>query len=137
MPLVSINITRINAEKITSVLGQKITYTTMFNINSKKEASSADDEAVYEFVLSLNSSPPGVNITLQGMATVKFNNSKEYDFYNSRDDKSKVSLVAGIIFPQVYVTLLLLSKELQIPPPLMPLKPSKDKNQNLESMFHL
>ena len=119
MPLIRINVNRITGEKITNIMGAKITYTTMFNVTLKKDADSLSEEAQFDYTLSLNSQPPGINIIISGNVFLKFQHNKELEEYRKMDKNRKASFVANMLFPQVYTTLILVSRELQIPPPLM------------------
>lgn len=119
MPLIRLFINRISGEKTPSLIGTKIAYATVFNVYMKKDAQAKGDEAIYDFTLSLNSQPPGITISLGGTSYIKFQDKDEYQAYKNMDKKKKGAFIASIVFPQVYTTLLIIAKELQIPPPLI------------------
>lgn len=134
MPLVRISTTRISAEKIQELTTNKLSYNSLFNVSVKRESKNIDDETVYEYTLTLTSTPPAITITIQGVAFIRFQTNEEMSSFLREEPSKRASIVANIVFPHVYATLILLSKELQIPPPLIRQTPENEPSKNRRNM---
>ena len=134
MPLVRISTTRISAEKIQELITNKLSYNSLFNVSVKKESKDVNDETIYEYTLTLTSTPPAITITIQGIAFIRFHTKEELSSFLREEPPRRASIVANIVFPHVYATLILLSKELQIPPPLIKQTPEHESSKNRRNM---
>ncbi len=126
MPVFQLSVERINAEKIGEAIRTKISYNTSLNLTKISE-DREKGWILYEFRLNVVTTPPAIAFNISGKARIQVS-VEEKDFMN-KPDKEKVDTVVNMIFPHLMGTLVILSRELQVPPPIpvMPFKKQERK----------
>ncbi len=116
MPRIQVLVERIIAERTPEQLQGPIRYTSSLNITKIKESLEAG-EALYEFRFTCIAMPAIVSMSISGKAVLALT-EKEREEFKTKKEEEKVKLVANTVFPHVLGTIVMLSRELQVPPPL-------------------
>jgi len=128
LPTMFYNIERISAEKITGSLPKNMKYNTAFSVTLvgvEKEKGLF----TFDFRVTVTSDPPAVNLSVNGKLRLSFTDEKEKREFIKKNQKEQAAIATNIIFPQIMGTLVILSRELQVPPPLPPLPPPRQERE--------
>lgn len=125
LPMIQIIVERISGEKISEALPQIFRYNTQMSVTRISEEPSSGT-GLYEFKVSLNSDPMAITINLGGKARIQTQNQEErVEFFEKRKQEERIAVVSSLIFPHIMSSLILISRELQVPPPLPTLQPQQ------------
>jgi hypothetical protein len=113
--MIQVNIERINAEKITEAIRKSIQYNTSLNITKVSE-DAGRGWGLYDFKLNIITTPPAISFSINGKVRIQFS-EKEKDFFK-KEEKEKAAIIMNTVFPHLLSTVIILSRELQVPPPL-------------------
>ncbi len=132
MPMVQISIERITAEKIGEALQKGIRYNTSLNVTKISE-NKEEGKGLYEFRLTVVTTPVAISFMITGKVRIQANNNEKKDFFE-KPEKERMGIIANMILPHLLGTLVLMSRELQVPPPI-PIIPLQKNNETKKHEF--
>ncbi|AFH42749.1 hypothetical protein [Fervidicoccus fontis] len=127
--MVQISTERISAEKVSEIPPPMMRYNTQLNVTKISEDPHTGIGA-YEFRISLLSDPMVVNIVITGKVRIQAQNQDEIkEIFTKKSNEERANFVAGLVLPHLMGTLILISRELQVPPPLPMAPPPPQKTK--------
>ncbi|MGC8752720.1 MAG: hypothetical protein ACP5O5_04725 [Fervidicoccaceae archaeon] len=125
MPLVQMVIERISGERAAEAFPPMFKYNTQITVTKINE-DPAVGIGFYEFRVNLNSDPMAVSISLGGKVRLQTQNQEEkVDFFEKKKQEERIAIVSSLIFPQIITSLIIISRELQVPPPIPAFQPQQ------------
>ncbi len=135
MITVSVQLTSINAERLTDSIPQKI----QFNINLALPSNPPyhqESKLIIPFTFTLSSMPPVVQIILKGNAIVISDNKEELKNIEKDLKKKNVPpMIVQAVFTAMISESIIISRSLGTPPPIpglppMPVQQGKDERKS-------
>lgn len=118
MYVISIQLSSINAEKLSNTLPPRIN----FNVNlalPSSEPIRKGNQHIIPFTFTVASNPPVIQIVLKGIAIVSAHNKEDADKLDKNIKKKQIpSSIVQAVFVNALAETILLSRSLGIPPPL-------------------
>ncbi|MCI4396441.1 MAG: hypothetical protein JHC28_02650 [Thermoprotei archaeon] len=125
MPIVQIVVERINGERISEALPPMFRYNTQLSVTKISEDPSSG-VGIYEFKVNLTSDPMAASISLGGKAKIQAQgNDERVELFEKRKQDERVAIVSSLIFPHALTSLIIISRELQVPPPIPAIQPQQ------------
>jgi len=129
LPVVQILIDRISGERYSEALPPMFRYNTQITVTKISEDTGAGI-GIYEFKVSLSSDPMAVSISLGGKARIQTQSIEEKaELFEKKKQEERVAIVSSMIFPQVMSSLIIISRELQVPPPIPAIQPQQHQGE--------